>query len=135
MAPADESSDKLKGMPHWERFAIDVGRTFGVPTVLLLLITYWLLWTVTPPVMTGMATFLETTVRTQGELAKTQADIAESQKKLVVLIEDVSKAAEEIVISENATQKFMEKVGFDHAAMLTKLDTIEQATKPKPKTP
>ena len=98
----------------WQRLVMEVGRTFGVPTVLLLLISYWLLWQVTPPVITMVQEFMKSTIETQTQLAKTQADIAESQRQLVILVKEVSAAANEIVIAEQTTQKFMSSVETVH---------------------
>jgi hypothetical protein len=87
------------------------------------LISYWLLWQVTPPVMATLAQFLESTMRTQADLAKTQSDIAESQRKLVGRVEEVSRAAVEIVEAEKATQQFMEQVTRNFAVIRQRIET------------
>lgn len=128
MTPTKE--DSSNGYPRyngWQRWGMEIGRTFGVPTVLLLLISYWLLWQVTPPIVAAMSQFLSSTMETQKELARTQSDIAESQRKLVILIQDVQKAATEIVIAEQSTQAFMVQAEATHKIQLEKLERIEQA--------
>lgn len=112
--PHEEQEDNPKGLSKWQSLFMEIGRTFGVPTVLLLLITYWLLWQVTPPVITMVQEFMKSTIETQTQLAKTQADIADSQRQLVTLVKEVSAAANEIVIAEQTTQKFMNSVETVH---------------------
>jgi hypothetical protein len=135
----EDDTNGDKNITGWSKLALEVGRTFGVPTVLLLLISYWLLWQVTPPMVSMLQEFMKSTIETQAELAKTQADIAESQRQLVVLVKEVSAAAQQIVIAEASTQKFMERVEATHIEQMTilknhteKLDVIEDAVKSTP---
>jgi low affinity Fe/Cu permease len=123
----EDSSNGYKNLNSWQRCLIEVGRTFGVPSVLLLLIVYWLLWQVTPPVINAFSTFLDSTVTTQKSLADTQSEIAASQAKLVGLVEAVQEAANEIVQSEQATTKFMMGVEQDHKTQLNDLKEIKEA--------
>lgn len=120
-----------KQLPAWERMLVDIARTFGVPTLLLLALCYWFFWQVTPPTIDAMSRFVTATLETQAELAKTQADIAESQRSLVKLVEEVSIAANEIVKAEQATQIFMQTVEESHALQLEKLENIEKAVSPQ----
>jgi hypothetical protein len=115
---SNTSGDNTISGRGWPNFFMEIGRTFGVPTLLLFVISYWLLWQVTPPIVTMFQEFITSTLATQLELAKTQAEIAESQRKIVILVEDVSKAAKQIITSNQSSERFMLNVEQQHTEQI-----------------
>lgn len=114
----------------WIKLIMDVGRTFGVPTVLLLLISYWLLWQITPPIMSMFVEFFTSTMKTQAIIVQTQSEIAETQQKLVVLVEKTAITSEEIIKIETDTKDFMKKVEDTHNKQMDRLDDIMRKSIP-----
>jgi len=119
----------------WLKVLMDVGRTFGVPTVLLLLISYWLLWQITPPIMSLFVEFISSTMKTQAIIVQTQSEIADTQQKLVVLVEKTAITSDEIIQIEKSTQEFMKSVEGTHNEQMNRLDEILKKTIPSIKLP
>ena len=119
----------------WLKLIMDVGRTFGVPTVLLLLISYWLLWQITPPIMSMFVEFFTSTMKTQAVIVQTQSEIADTQRKIVVLVEKTAINADEIISIEKSTQDFMKNVEDTHNQQMDKLNDIIQKSYPNMKIP
>jgi len=114
----------------WLKLIMDVGRTFGVPTVLLLLLSYWLLWQITPPIMSMFIEFFTSTMKTQAIIVQTQSEIAETQHKLVVLAEKTAITSDEIIKIETDTKDFMKKVEDTHNQQMEKLNDIMKRSIP-----
>ena len=119
----------------WLKVLMDVGRTFGVPTVLLLLLSYWLLWQITPPIMSLFVEFISSTMKTQAIIVQTQSEIADTQQKLVVLVEKTAITSDEIIQIEKSTQEFMKSVEGTHNEQMNRLDEILKKTIPSIKLP
>jgi|LSQX01.1.fsa_nt_gb hypothetical protein len=122
------------GLYGWQKLFYEACRTFGVPSVILLIIVYVLGWVVAPPMIDTMKKFFDSTIETQNVLAETQKaiarsqqDLAESQAQLVIVCKEISQSAASILDSEKATEAFISDVRKDHSNQLDKLTTIEGA--------
>ena len=122
------------GLYGWQKLFYEACRTFGVPSVILLVIVYVLGWVVAPPMIDTMKRFFDSTIETQNVLAETQKaiassqqDLAESQSQLVIVCREISQSASSIMESEKATEAFMQDVKKDHIVQLDKLTVIEEA--------
>jgi len=104
----------------WPRCIFEAGKTFGVPTVLLLFLCWWLVFYISPPLLNAVTLFVSSTVEQQKSLVETQQAIAES-------VEEVSAAAAEIIKVERESQDFMKVVQEQHIEHKRHLETIEEA--------
>lgn len=141
MAPGKEDSSNgySKGNMSWQRLIMDIGRTFGIPSLLLMIIVYWLVWEVTPPLTASLAEFVTGTMATQAELAKTQQEIMHSQEQMTSLLEEVRQQTDSIARVHEQTAVFMSNVmkehenqKADHTAILDGVGRIENNIKKKP---
>lgn len=104
----------------WPRCIFEAGKTFGVPTVLLLFLCWWLVFYISPPLLNAVTLFVSSTVEQQKSLVETQKAIAES-------VEEISAAAGEIIKVERESQDFMRVVQEQHNDHKRDLETIKDA--------
>ncbi len=98
----------------WAGFFLEVGRTFGVPTAILVAMMGGLAYT-TPKVLAMMGKFVDSTLETQQSVAESQRDIAKSQEQIARLVENIDESTETIMTIEEKSKVFMETVLVEHS--------------------
>lgn len=125
--------------PWWARLLIDGIKSFGITTIIVLVLLYVVVKIVIPEMVaianrycTAVETSQQAIVATQERLAISQDSLANTQEQIVKVVESVSSAAEEIVATEKESKDFMRTVSVQHQEQLKKLETIEEAVVEKP---
>ena len=111
----------------WPKVVYEAGKTFGVPTVLVLFLCWWLVFQVTPPVLDAVKQFVASTVGQQKALVGQQKALVETQESIADTLAEISAAAQEIVTVERESQEFMEIVRQEHTEHQRKLAEIKEA--------
>lgn len=131
MANPKDNDITLSG---WQRFFFELGRTFGVPTLILLIGLYLVGWVLAPPMVDTMKRFFDATIDTQQVMAQTQEsiassqeDLAASQSQLVDVCREISTTTARIMECEESSGIFMRDVRAHQDWEKDKLGTIEAA--------
>lgn len=131
MANPKDNDITLSG---WQRFFFELGRTFGVPTLILLIGLYLVGWVLAPPMVDTMKRFFDATIDTQQVMAQTQEsiassqeDLAASQAQLVDVCREISTTTARIMECEESSGIFMRDVRAHQDWEKDKLGTIEAA--------
>ena len=121
---------------NWPQFWYTVGMSWGMPSLLLLLIFFGIgasFWCLGPQVTDSLKKFVDSTVAmqervtlTQSEISKTQTAIAESQKALIELVSEIKRIADNISSSTEKTIEFTSEVRQDHKSMLLDLEELKK---------
>jgi septal ring factor EnvC (AmiA/AmiB activator) len=135
MANPKDNDTTLSG---WQKFFFEIGRTFGVPTLILLIGLYLVGWVLAPPMVDTMKRFFDATINTQQVMAQTQEsiassqeDLADSQAQLVDVCREISATTARIMECEESSSVFMHDVRAHQDWEKGKLDTIEAAVTQK----
>lgn len=126
--------------PWWARLLIESIKSFGITTVIVVVLLYVLVKVVIPEMVTIANRYCNAVETTQGvisdtqkRLVGTQEELVGTQRELIRVVDEVSTAAQEIVTVEKESQRFMQTVQDQHAEHLNKLNIIEAAvTAPTP---
>ena len=125
--------------PWWARLLTESIKSFGITTVIVVVLLYALVKVIIPEMVTIANRYcnaVETTQSvisdTQKRLATNQEQLVDTQQELVRVVDDVAVAAREIVIVEKESQEFMHTVQDQHDEHLKKLMIIEAAVVPQP---
>ena len=107
--------------------AYDAAKTFGVPTVLLIIFAWWFAYRLTPPVLDAVKTYVTATVEMQREIVTTQKQIVTSQDKIIGLLDGIKAATDEgVVIGQDSMTTLMKTMSDEHAKQLGCLEAIQQ---------
>ena len=120
--------------PWWARLLTESIKSFGITTVIVVVLLYVVVNVVIPEMVTianrycnAVENTQETISDTQKRLVGTQEELVQTQKELVRVVDEVSTAAQEIVSVEKESQVFMRTVQDQHVEQLEKLSVIEAA--------
>lgn len=120
--------------PWWVVVIIEAIKSFGVTTVIVMVLLYVSVEIVIPEMMSianrycnAVETSQSVLSETQKRIVETQESMVSTQKELVKVVGEVSSAAQEIISVEQESQQFMQVVQEQHKEHLKKLDSIEKA--------
>ena len=120
--------------PWWARLLVEGIKSFGITTVIVVVLLYVTVEVVIPEMMSianryckAVEVTQESMLSTQERIAETQDTLSATQTELVQVVKSVSDAAQEIVTSERQSQEFMKVVQTQHDTQIQKLETIEAA--------
>jgi len=119
--PAARKSLPEEGPMDWKKFLLDAGRYWGVPTVLIVVGIWFMVFEVWPVSKELVTKYVTANAETQRALVETQRASAETEKQM-------AESMESLAVSQKALADSQERMATSHVQLVGMIEGVKSAT-------